>query len=286
MNEEERYELEIAAWLHDCGKLITPDYVVDKSTKLQTVYDRIEAVATRIEVLKRDAKIALLEQQLAAQLSGDHTKMDELQQAYQETIRRLDADLDFLRQRNLGSETMSAKDKQEIQRIAQRSWQSGEDTQPLLSNDEIYNLSVEKGTLTPEERTIINNHIDATIRMLEALPFPKHLKNVPEFAGGHHEKMDGSGYPRGLKREEMSVQARIMAIADIFEALTAKDRPYKEGKKLSETLRILGQLKEQQHIDPDLFELFVRERIFEKYAREYLDSSQIDDVDLALVPGL
>lgn len=285
MNEEERYELEIAAWLHDCGKLITPDHVVDKSTKLHTVYDRIETVATRFEVLKRDARIAMLEKRLAALESGhDYTQKPE--QEYQETLRQLDDELEFLRIRNLGTEGMSAKDKQKISRISQRLWECKDVTLPLLNAEEVYNLSVEKGTLTAEERTIINNHIDATIKMLEALPFPKHLKNVPEYAGGHHEKMDGTGYPRGLKREEMSVQARIMAIADIFEALTAKDRPYKEGKKLSETLQILGKLKEQNHIDPDLFELFVKERIFEKYARQYLDQSQIDEVNLTLIPGI
>ncbi len=286
MNEEERYELEIASWLHDCGKLTTPDYVVDKSTKLHTIYDRIETVATRFEVLKRDAKIAMLEKKLVAAENGDNIQAPEMEQDYQETLRQLDTDLQFLRTRNFGSETMSPEDKQKITQISERHWQSDGKNLPLLNADEVYNLSVEKGTLTVEERAIINNHIDATIKMLEALPFPKHLKNVPEFAGGHHEKMDGSGYPRGLKREQMSVQARIMAIADIFEALTAKDRPYKEGKKLSETLRILNRLKEQSHIDPDLFELFVKERIFEKYAREYLDESQIDEVNLPLVLDL
>ncbi len=286
MNEEERYELEIAAWLHDCGKLTTPDYVVDKSTKLQTIYDRVETVATRYEVLKRDARIAMLEKRLAAMENGDNSQAREAEQEYQETLSTLDAELDFVRSRNIGSETMSPQDKEKIRHIGQRQWHLSGEPQPLLTDDEIYNLSVEKGTLTKEERALINNHIDATIKMLEALPFPKHLKNVPEYAGGHHEKMDGSGYPRGLNREQMSVQARIMAIADIFEALTAKDRPYKEGKKLSESLSILGRLKEQHHIDPDLFELFVKERIFEKYARQYLDQNQIDEVDLSLVPGL
>lgn len=286
MNEEDRYELEIAAWLHDCGKLTTPDYVVDKSTKLHTIYDRIETVATRYEVLKRDAKIAMLEKKLAAAEKGDNRQVRELEQNYRDTLHQLDEELDFLRSRNIGSEDMSSRDKQKIIEISQRRWQCNNEMLPLLSADEVYNLSVEKGTLTPEERALINNHIDATIKMLEALPFPKHLKSVPEYAGGHHEKMDGTGYPRGLRREQMSVQARIMAIADIFEALTARDRPYKEGKKLSESLRILGRLKEQKHIDPDLFELFISERIFEKYALEYLDHSQIDEVDLALIPGL
>lgn len=286
MSEDDRYELEIAAWLHDCGKITTPEYVVDKATKLETIFDRIEAIDTRFEVLKRDAEIAMLKKKLAARENGEEEDEQQLEQEFRDTLRQLDDELDLLHLSNIGGESMSAENKAKIDRISQRRWQHNGEAVPLLSDNEVYNLTVDKGTLTPEEREVINNHIVATIKMLEALPFPKHLKNVPEYAGGHHEKMDGSGYPRGLKREQMSVQARIMAIADIFEALTAKDRPYKEGKKLSESLHILGLMKEENHIDPDLFELFVKERIFEDYAKLYLDSSQIDEVDLTHIPGL
>jgi len=286
MSEDERYELEIAAWLHDCGKITTPEYVVDKSTKLETIYDRIETVDTRYEVLKRDAEIAMLKQKLAAREKGEALDEQALEQEYRENLRQLDDELDYLHLNNLGGEIMSEENKEKIAWISQRHWRHNGEMVPLLSDNEVYNLSIDKGTLTPEEREVINNHITATIKMLEALPFPRHLKHVPEYAGGHHEKMDGSGYPRGLKREQMSVQARIMAIADIFEALTAKDRPYKPGKKLSESLRILGMLKEEHHIDPDLFKLFITERIYEKYAQQYLDRSQIDEVDLKRIPGL
>lgn len=286
MSEDDRYELEIAAWLHDCGKITTPEYVVDKSTKLETIYDRIETIDTRFEVLKRDAEIAMLKRRLAAKESGEAIDEQQLEQEFRNTVRQLDEELDILHISNIGGESMSAEDKVQIARISRHRWLHHGEEVPLLSDNEVYNLTVDKGTLTPEEREVINNHIVATIKMLEALPFPKHLKNVPEYAGGHHEKMDGSGYPRGLQREQMSVQARIMAIADIFEALTAKDRPYKEGKKLSESLRILGFMKQGDHIDPDLFDIFVRERIFEKYAHQYLDSSQIDEVDLESIPGL
>jgi HD-GYP domain-containing protein (c-di-GMP phosphodiesterase class II) len=286
MSEDERYELEIAAWLHDCGKITTPEYVVDKSTKLETIYDRIETIDTRYEVLKRDAEIALLKQKLAAREKGEAIDEQALEQEYRENLRQLDDELDYLHLNNLGGEIMSEENKEKIAWISQRHWRHNGEMVPLLSDNEVYNLSIDKGTLTPEEREVINNHITATIKMLEALPFPRHLKHVPEYAGGHHEKMDGSGYPRGLKREQMSVQARIMAIADIFEALTAKDRPYKPGKKLSESLRILGRLKEEHHIDPDLFKLFITERIYEKYAQQYLDRSQLDEVDLKRIPGL
>lgn len=155
----------------------------------------------------------------------------------------------------------------------------------LLTDDEIRNLTIERGTLTTGEREVINHHIVATINMLEALPWPRHLRNVPEYAGGHHERMDGKGYPRGLTREKMSVPARVMGIADIFEALTAKDRPYKRGKTLSESLHILGRFKEGGHIDPDLFDVFVRQKVYLRYAEQFLDPEQIDLVDDSRIPG-
>jgi HD-GYP domain-containing protein (c-di-GMP phosphodiesterase class II) len=155
----------------------------------------------------------------------------------------------------------------------------------FLTEDEIKNLTISRGTLTHEERETINHHIVATIDMLERLPWPKHLRNVPEYAGGHHERMDGKGYPRGLKREQMSVQARVMGIADIFEALTAKDRPYKRGKTLTESLNILGRFKLNGHIDPDLFDIFVRKKVYLRYAEQFLDREQIDEVDESAIPG-
>jgi HD-GYP domain-containing protein (c-di-GMP phosphodiesterase class II) len=162
----------------------------------------------------------------------------------------------------------------------------GADDVAFLSDDEIRNLTIRGGTLTEDERKIINHHIEVTITMLQSLPWPKHLKNVPEYAGGHHERMDGRGYPRGLTREQMSVQARVMGIADIFEALTAKDRPYKKGKTLTEALTILGRFKLNGHIDPDLFDIFIRERVYLKYAEQFLDPEQIDHVDLSKIPGV
>jgi len=155
----------------------------------------------------------------------------------------------------------------------------------VLNDDEVYNLNIAKGTLTPEERKVINNHVVATIKMLESLPFPKHLRNVPEYAGGHHETMDGKGYPSGLTRDEMSVPARVMAIADIFEALTARDRPYKKGKTLTECMQIMGRMQQNSHIDPDLFKIFVEEKIYLKYAERFLNKVQIDEVDHAEIPG-
>ncbi len=280
MNEDDRYELEVAAWLHDCGKITTPEYVVDKSTKLETIYDRIHEVDTRFELLKRDAEIAMLRQRLEGSDAAAALK------AYQDTVSQLDEDRDFIRRANKGGEFMRPEDQARVEAIGQRTWvDSAGQVRPLLTEDEIRNLNIAKGTLTDDERQVINNHIVATINMLEALPFPKHLRRVAEFAGGHHERMDGHGYPRGLTREQMSVQARIMAIADIFEALTAKDRPYKPGKKLSDTLRIMAYMKLDGHIDPDLFDVFVREGVYQQYAEKFLDPDQIDAVDIGQLPG-
>jgi HD-GYP domain-containing protein (c-di-GMP phosphodiesterase class II) len=273
LTDKDRYELKIAGMLHDCGKITTPVHVVDKSTKLQTICDRINQVDTRFEVLKRDAEIEMLK--------GTKTQAE-----YEAQIRQLDDDREFLRHCNIGSEKMQDADIARVQQIAGYQWRNLQGVQAsFLSADEVENLTIRKGTLTAAEREIINHHINVTIKMLEALPWPNHLKRVPEYAGGHHERMDGKGYPKGLTREQMPVQARIMGIADIFEALTAKDRPYKEGKTLTESLTILGKFKENGHIDPDLFDVFIREKVYLAYARQFLKPEQIDEVDTSKIPG-
>ncbi len=275
MTDADRYELKIAGWLHDCGKITTPEYVIDKATKLETIFDRLALVETRFEVLKRDMEIALLKEKLAALETGKASP-DDLEQRHQNALEKIANDLAFIRQTNTGGEGMSTEDQNRIRAFKDTTWLFNNQPAPLLSDDEIYNLTVAKGTLTKEERDIINRHIDTTIAMLDKIAFPKHLKNVPEYAGGHHEKMDGTGYPKGLTREQMSIQARAMAIADIFEALTAKDRPYKQGKKLSEALAILKKLKDTQHIDPDLYDVFIAEKVYRQYAEQFLDDYQLD----------
>jgi HD-GYP domain-containing protein (c-di-GMP phosphodiesterase class II) len=289
MSEKDRYELKIAGMLHDCGKVTTPVHVVDKATKLQTIYDRIGLIDTRIEVLKRDSEIAVLEAKLHALERGDKSTWTELDAKLSAELVQLDADREFLRLCNIGSERMAPEEQQRVTSIGLGyRWRDtdGNDNAPLLSADEMKNLTIRSGTLTEEERKIINHHIEVTIMMLESLPWPRHLKNVPEYAGGHHERMDGKGYPRRLTRDQMSVQARVMGIADIFEALTAKDRPYKKGKTLTEALTILGKFKLNGHIDPDLFDVFMRERVYLRYAEQFLDPEQIDTVDLTAIPGV
>jgi HD-GYP domain-containing protein (c-di-GMP phosphodiesterase class II) len=273
MSDKDRYELKIAGLLHDCGKVTTPVHVVDKATKLESIFDRVHLVDTRFEVLRRDLEIECLK-------GG----MDERQ--LRQRLRNLDDDRKFLHACNVGGERMRQEDMERVRRIAQYRWRdmAGHDVS-FLTEDEVNNLTIRSGTLNEDERKIINHHIVATIKMLEALPWPRHLANVPEYAGGHHERMDGKGYPKGLTREQMSVQARCMGIADIFEALTAKDRPYKKGKTLSESLEILGKFRLNGHIDPDLFDVFVRRKVYRRYAEMFLDPEQIDAVDESKIPG-
>jgi HD-GYP domain-containing protein (c-di-GMP phosphodiesterase class II) len=271
MTDADRYELKIAGWLHDCGKITTPEYIIDKATKLETIFDRLALVETRFEVLKRDAQIKMLEQKIA-----NPANSAVFEATYREEIIRIEADFAFIKKANTGGEFMSAADKERIFAIAQGSWQLSGEVLPILSKNEVDNLIIERGTLTNDERQIINHHIVATIAMLNKIKFPKHLKRVPEYAGGHHEKMNGKGYPNGLTREQMSVQARAMAIADIFEALTASDRPYKTGKKLSQALAILEKMKADHHVDPDLYDAFIQQKVYLQYAHKFLPAAQID----------
>lgn len=308
LNEDDWYELHVAAWLHDCGKITTPEYIVDKASKLETLYDRIHEIRTRFELLYRDAKIEALERKLAGE---DAAKIDE---GLENRLDELQAQYQFVAKANVGGEFMDDEDIEKLKQIGAQPWTRYFDkkiglgpleamrldrlsiapapAQEFLLSDspehfvdsynrgEIYNLSIKRGTLTEEERKTINDHIVVTIKMLNQLPFPKHLKNVPEIAGGHHEKMDGTGYPNGLKRDEMSIPARIMAIADIFEALTAADRPYKQAKTLSESLNIMKRMAETGHIDPDLYQLFITDKIWLDYAEAYLFPEQIDEIDV------
>lgn len=329
--EEDWEAIHVASWLHDCGKVTTPEYVVDKATKLETIYDRIHEVRMRFEVLRRDAEITYLK----GCISGADKAV--LKDTLDKENQKLDEDYTFIAQCNEGGEFMAPEKIERLNIIAKKIWlrtfddrigisyeelmrknrtkkldlpvkemllsnrdehkferseaQKIPDENPwgfkmgipelLYNKGELYNLSVARGTLSEEERFKINEHIIQTIKMLSELPFPKHLKNVTEIAGGHHEKMDGSGYPKRLIREDMSPVARIMAIADIFEALTASDRPYKKGKTLSEAIKIMGFMKNEQHIDAELFKLFLTSGIFKKYAEQYLKPEQIDEVDIS-----
>jgi len=309
LDEDGWYELHLAGWLHDCGKVTTPEYVVDKATKLETIYNRIHEIRMRFEVLRRDAEIECLKAKLAGE--GDPADLDA---AFEARCRELEEDFAFLAASNVGGEFLEEEAIERIRVIGKQPWTrhfdrsiglSWEEAERLDKTEdyaavkeerlledrydhktgeydlgEIYNLAISRGTLTHEERTKINDHIVVTIDMLNQLPFPKQLKNVPEYAGGHHEKMDGTGYPKGLTQDQMSLPARMMAIADIFEALTSADRPYKKAKRLSECIRIMGFMRNDNHIDPELFDLFLTSGVWREYAENVLVPEQIDEIDI------
>jgi HD-GYP domain-containing protein (c-di-GMP phosphodiesterase class II) len=283
LSEDEIYELDVAAWLHDCGKITTPEYVVDKGTKLETIFDRINLIDLSFEVLKRDA---LIEKLKSLNGSKDIDEVLANDSDFQNTLETLNKERDDIRKYNVGGESISDEDIKRIEEIAKRTYVNPEgETVNLLGEEEIQNLEIGRGTLSVREREIINNHVSVTIKMLESLPYPKHLTRVPEFAGGHHEKMDGTGYPNKLTKNQMSLQARMIAIADVFEALTASDRPYKKAMPLSQSLKILGQMKLDNHVDADLFDVFINEKIYLDYANKYLGKDKIDEVVFEDIPG-
>ncbi len=275
LTEEEWYELQIAGGLHDVGKVTTPVHIMDKATKLEKITDRIEEVKVRFEVLKRDTEIEYLNK-----LVANGVDKAALEAECKAKIEKIAQDYAFIAEANIGGEFMADEKIARVKEIGKQPITLDGKVRPLLDDDEIMNLSIRRGTLNDSDRKIINDHIVLTIQMLESLPFPKSLKRVPEIAGGHHEKMDGTGYPKGLTREQMSTTARMMGIADIFEALTAADRPYKKPKTLSESIKIMSFMKKDQHIDSDLFDLFLRSGIYRKYAERFLLPEQIDEVDV------
>ena len=329
--EDQWREFNVAAWLHDCGKLTTPEYVVDKATKLETIYNRIHEIRMRFEVLLRDAQIDAYRKHLAGEVDRST-----LQAQLEETRRQIADDFAFVAECNVGGEFMADEKIERLDRIAALTWTRHLDDRLGISQDEatlkngqatptlpvvehlladkpehiiprtdpdpfdgnthgfnmtvpenqynlgeLYNLGIRKGTLSTEDRFKINEHIIQTILMLKRLPFPENMKHVPDIAGSHHETMIGTGYPRRLKKEEMSVPARIMAIADIFEALTAADRPYKKPKTVNDALRIMSFMRDDQHIDADLFDLFLQSGVYRTYAKQFLNPVQIDAVDIS-----
>jgi HD-GYP domain-containing protein (c-di-GMP phosphodiesterase class II) len=332
LTDQEWESLELASWLHDCGKVTTPEYVVDKATKLETLYNRIHEIRTRFEVVKRENEIKLLREFLKGGAS-----LRDVERRIAEFNAEIDQEYAVIAEANIGGEGMSPETIERVRQIAaNRTWTRTLDDRIGISHEEmtrlkaqppkalptlehvlddkpehvvireerdqmpednawgfklkvpvhkfnlgeLHNLSIQRGTLTDEERYIINDHIVQTIIMLESLPFPRHLRNVPEIAGGHHERMDGNGYPRRLMGKDMSVLARIMAIADVFEALTAGDRPYKKAKPLSEAIKIMGAFKRNGHLDPDLLDLFLESNVWMDYSYRFLNPEQMDEPDI------
>ncbi len=328
-SDDQWREYRIAAWLHDCGKITTPENIVDKGSKLEVIYNRIHEVRMRFEVLRRDAEIKYLRE-----LAEHPDRADELQEELRREWAQLEQDFAFVAECNVGGESLDEAKRERLRAISQRTWQryfddriglspveelrrSGAPSplpasehllqdkpehiiprerpaefppeyginmdipEHLYNQGEVYNLSISRGTLTAEDRFKINEHMISTIRMLESLPFPEELKNVPRYASTHHETMRGDGYPRKLPGEQLSIPERILAVADVFEALTASDRPYKKAKPISVAVDILHKMVQDGHIDRDCFELFIRGRVYLDYAERFLDPSQIDEVDIS-----
>lgn len=326
--EDKQREFRLAAWLHDCGKIITPEHIVDKGSKLECIYNRIHEVRMRFEVLWRDAQIRYLK---AMAVSPE----DELahKKSLAEQQDKLQKDFEFIAACNQGGEFMAEEKLAQLEEIAKQTWLRNFDDKiglspqeelqvskdkpnlPVLETllmdksdhiiareraieypehfgikvevptnkanlGELYNLRIGRGTLTPEDRFIINEHIIGTIKMLDAMPFPKELSNVPRYASTHHETLKGTGYPRRLTAEELSIPERILVLADIFEALTASDRPYKKAKPLSVAIDILHKMSLDDHIDIEVFKLFISSGVYLGYAKRFLPEAQIDEIDV------
>ena len=330
-SEDEHREFRIAAWLHDCGKITTPEFIVDKGTKLEAVYNRIHEVRMRFEVLWRDAEIDYFKR-ISSGVEASEVCIDDLVHKREQLIQ----DFEFLANANIGGEFMEQSHQDRLARLATITWERHFDdrlglspveelnlskqtngisypvTEQLLRDKpehiikrinkvefdpkfgikmdipeyqynlgELYNLCISRGTLTTEDRFKINEHVTSTIKMLENLPFPIELARVPRYASTHHETLKGTGYPRKLSAVELSMPERILVVADIFEALTAADRPYKKAKSLSVAIDILHKMALDEHLDMDVFKLFLTSGIYLKYADKFLDTAQIDAVDIA-----
>ncbi len=274
-------ELRIAAWMHDIGKIVTPEYVVDKSHKLETIFDRIELVKTRFEMIKQLKTTEFLNQKVKMLQNGGikSENFRELEAQHKAELTLLDNEMKFVVQCNTASEFMDDERLERLRQIGQKTYTIDGQEYEYLTEDECYNLSIRRGTLNFEERKIIENHAMVSIKMLRQLPFPKKFAHVPDYAGGHHEKLDGSGYPFGLTADQLALQSKILAIADIFEALTAKDRPYKSPMKLSQAVGILKKMCDQNHIDHDLYRLFIESGVYKKYAEKELNPEQVDVIE-------
>lgn len=310
LTDMEWYELDLAAWLHDCGKIVTPDHVIEKATKLETIHNRIHEIRTRFEVLRRDAEIDMLKRKLAGE-DADICEAD-----FNTRVAELESQFALVADANIGDTELDTDTIQALCDIGKQQWVRHFDRTIGLSwaenerlddaelatlrepgpenllmdredhvhkgfdRGELYNLSTPRGTLTSEERQVINDHVVVTQDMLAQLPYPKELRRIPQIAGNHHEKMDGSGYPRGLTGDDMGILEKVMVIADIFEALTAVDRPYKRPKTLSECISILADMRDKGQIDNDLFELFLVSGTYLEYGKKYLRPEQCDGVEI------
>ncbi|MHB1228155.1 MAG: HD domain-containing phosphohydrolase [Desulfurivibrionaceae bacterium] len=267
---DEMAEIRMAAWLHDVGKITTPEHLMDKATKLETIFDRIELIRHRVEISRLHDAFSRLENEPCPRREGLAVPVPPAKEKEWQEI------INFLDMINLGGEGLPAESIEKVLRLAGITYAMNGIEFPLLAPDEVENLCVPKGTLTAAERKVMNHHVEMSIRMLEGLPFPKKLRNVPVYAGMHHEKLNGTGYPRGLGNGAIPLPARMLALADVLEALTAADRPYKPGKMLSEAMRILEGMVARADLDGELCDLVVESGLVVRFAQG-LPARQRDD---------
>jgi len=268
-SSEELEEIRFSAWLHDVGKITTPEYIINKSTRLETIFDRIHLIETRFRLIEKTIELEYLKSE---QKENNEKKLRQLK----ESITELREDIEFIKSCNTPDRFITEQDVVRIRQIAQKKYIFDEKTYNYLFDDEVNNLCIQRGTLNLSERKNIQNHADLTLKLLEPLPFPEDLSRVPEFAGGHHETLNGGGYPQGLSEEFIPLQTRIITIADIFEALTARDRPYKKPMTLSKAIEILEDMKEKNMLDSNLIDLFVDNQISMEYGLKFLLSEQLE----------
>lgn len=263
-NDNDYKQIQLASWLHDIGKISIPEYIIDKSKKLETVFDRVELIKERFNSLKKDYYIEFLEGKIS-------------QEQYRKKIEELKINLEFIEQTNHGGEFLSNDKIDYLKNISKITYNSHENQLPLLNENELYNLCIQRGTLNKEEREIINKHAQLSYEMLSTLPFPKKYSKVLDIACNHHEKLDGTGHPRGLKEKDFTTEDKILIFSDVIEALTSNDRPYKKGKTLSETKKILSFMVKDGEIEEKMFNfIFNHPTLIKEYANNELEDFQKD----------
>lgn len=277
-SSDELQTIKIAALLHDVGKISTPEFIMQKSTKLEKVYDRLETIRERIEILKRDAKIDYLEKQLD-RATTDHSSSATFENHYHNQIQYLDTVFQYIERVNKGNDVVTDDDLAKIETFKDMVYERQGVSVPLLQADEAENLAIKIGTLNNAERAKIKDHARVSLEILQTLPFPKKYQRVIDIAANHHEKLDGSGYPRGLSAEELSLEDRILILADLYEALSSQDRPYKEPHTLSQIFEILSFMANEGLIDKTLLQFFFESGTYKQY-NPYLQAQQLDDVPL------
>ena len=252
-------ELNFAAYLHDIGKIGIREKVLDKSAKLDGFW--IDAVENRFKYIRKCIEQELIFDRIAQE--GYQFNISKARNEIKDKLEEFDKNLKFIKRINTEGR-LTDLDLKVLDAIAEKKYLDiDEQEKDYLLPQEYENLSVKRGNLTPEEKKDIFSHVEKTILILNKIPFPEYLKNVPYLAGTHHEKLDGSGYPKGLTAEKLSYSSRIIAVADYFEALVAFDRPYKPSKSIEEAKRIMMEEVKNNKLDPDIVNLLFEEKLYQ-----------------------